>query len=456
MQNSRAPSGIREAAPYENGGDGGAQDNSWRVATLAASAFAVAMVLNAFAATLLAGLGLVLLVVSIARRPRPFRIVTDLRLTAAVVAVALVGIVIPEPLTGASPAWVAAALPACAILLAVAALPRRPVTRRFLIVASVALTAVALFAGVWLLNASRGAGLDVVLLHKRAAEALARGLNPYSDAVRAPNGAPGMPPGSMIVGYPYPPIDAASYAVSTWIAGDPRWVNLTCWVVLLLCVLYLALRARALSAVPLLLVAAFPGWGRTLQSGWTEPLSAALLGIASATWSHPIASGLALGGGLASKQYFVAVLPVLLLYRDKGWLLRSLVAGAAALATLLPAILWGGADAWRSLVLFHAQTPIRADSGNLAGVLMAIGVRWAPPAWLAILAAFGAAAAAGRRISTPAGFWRVTALALAVLFMLSRQAMPNYWYLVAVTALLGSHPAQSSDAPSPARESRTE
>jgi hypothetical protein len=73
--------------------------------------------------------------------------------------------------------------------------------------------------------------------------------------------------------------------------------------------------------------------------------------------------------------------------------------------------------------------------------LMSAGLEWTPPTWLGIVAAFGTGALMAPRVVSPAGFWRGTALCLATFFLLSRQAMPNYWYLVAVTALLGSETA---------------
>lgn len=43
-----------------------------------------------------------------------------------------------------------------------------------------------------------------------------------------------------------------------------------------------------------------------------------------------------------------------------------------------------------------------------------------------------------RRADDPAGFWRACGGGLAAFFLLSSQAMPNYWYLVAVIVVIGS------------------
>jgi Glycosyltransferase family 87 len=410
---------------------------SWRLGVLAACAFGLAVVLNAFIATILAAVGLVLLWFSIRIRVRVRGVVTDLRLTAAVVSVAVVAIVVPQTLNGSPSLWITAAVPATVILLVLADVAHGW-TRRHLVAAGVVLAAAGLLSGVWIVHSSLGLGLDVVLLHEKAAAALAGGLSPYGDAVSTPNGAPGAPPGSMIVGYPYPPIAAFAYALSTWALHDPRWINLACWIVLLFCAVILARNRHDGLPVPVLLVAGLPGWSFMLQSGWTEPLSAAWIGLAAAAWERPVLGGLALGAAVGSKQYFIATLPLILLYRGEAWRRRGAAAAAGALLILFPAVISGAADAWRSLVLFHAQTPLRPDSSNVIGLLMRFGVQWAPPAWLATGVTFALVAFLARRISTSAEFWRTMAFGLAVFFMLSRQALPNYWYLVAVIAALGS------------------
>jgi uncharacterized membrane protein len=174
-----------------------------------------------------------------------------------------------------------------------------------------------------------------------------------------------------------------------------------------------------------------------LQSGWTEPLSAALIAIAAALWRTPTSSGVALGCALGSKQYFIAIVPALLRWRDAGWQRRVATAIIVAAVTLLPALIWSPADAWQSLVAFHMTTPLRADSQNIAGVLVAAGWSWAPPAWLALLM-IASAIAVVPFLRDRMACLRGAAIGLAVLFLFSRQAMPNYWYLVAVVALLGS------------------
>jgi hypothetical protein len=76
-------------------------------AFLAACAFALAVVLDVLAATLFATLGTILLAITFDARAKhlaPF--LSELRLTAALVAVALVAALVPGALNGVTPTWV--------------------------------------------------------------------------------------------------------------------------------------------------------------------------------------------------------------------------------------------------------------------------------------------------------------------------------------------------------------
>jgi uncharacterized membrane protein len=347
---------------------------------------------------------------------------------------------VPDVLNGSQPNRLAVALPLIVILCAFAELTSAW-TRRHPLTTGATVVVIGLVIGSWLIHAAKGRGLDVVLLHEQAAAALWRGENPYSAAVSVPNGAPGVPPGSMIIGYPYPPIAAMVYASSTWLWGDPRWANLVSWIVLAACGLELSRRRRpdASSALPFLLLAALPGWGTMLESGWTEMLSAALIAIAAVTWSgSPAVSGIALGAALGSKQYFIVALPLLVLYRGSEWQRRMVAASVTAVLAVLAAFVWSPRDAWRSLVLFHAHTPPRLDSSNLVGALGFFDIHWNPPVWLGLGVSLTLMTLLARRVTCSVGFWRAMAAGLAAFFLFSSQAMPNYWFLVSAIAVFGS------------------
>ena len=408
---------------------------------LGACLVATAVVFDTTAATLFAGAGL--LVLSLALVP-PHRLLGHLaserRLTAALVCVACVAVLVPTTVEALPRNSLGTLFSLFIVALAVAQLfgewPRRHPIATGMIVMFLAVV-----AGAASIHSVKGVGLDVVQLHIQAAAALARGENPYGPAVSVLNGSPNADSGSTIVGYPYPPVAAATFAGSAWLWGDPRWASLLSWVVVLasgLVLLRVGARIRV-SLLPFLLPAAFPGTSMILQAGWTEPLSAGLLGVAAATWEHPIASGMALGSAFSSKQYFVIALPLVLLYRDAGWKPRATATLLTGALMLMPAFVLDPSRAWRSLVLFHLHTEPRGDSANIAGVMVRSHLQWIPPAWLGVGISLTLISLMARRASGVSGFYRALAVGLGSFFMFASQAMPNYWYLVAVTAALGSH-----------------
>src|SRR5262249_2438394 len=136
------------------------------------------------------------------------------------------------------------------------------------------------------------------------------------------------------------------------------------------------------SALPWIAVGALPGLALMMQTGWTDMHSAAWVGLAGVFWPRPIASGLALGAALGSKQFFGLALPLLVFYRDERWGWRTPVALVTAAVLVAPAFIWNAKDAWRAIVVFHAQTPMRPDSINIVGALASFGIVWKPPLWL--------------------------------------------------------------------------
>ena len=414
-------------------------DLNARLSFLSAASFGLAVVLNVFAGTLFASLGLVLLSFSFGQRTERWsRHISPIRLAAALVTVALVSALISDPLNGVPRIWLAVAVPSIVIAFVVAGLASAW-TRRHPLATGATVIVIALLTGISLIHDVKDVGIDVVQLHRQAAMALAGGENPYGASVSVPNGSPDVPPGSMIVGYPYPPVAALVYASSTWLLGDPRWASLALWIVLAGCGLLLFRgRQDAGSVLPFLLLSVLPGWAMMLRTGWTEMLSAALIAVAAVTWKRPVVSGIALGAALASKQYLIVALPIILFYRGDGWRNRSAAAFATATLCVLPAFAWSPGDAWRSMVVFHALTSFRADSSSFAGVLALLGIHWSPPVWIGLGVSLTLTSLLARRAAGPGGLWRAMAAGLAAFLLLSSQAMPNYWFLVAVVAVFGS------------------
>jgi len=318
-------------------------------------------------------------------------------------------------------------------------LTRRGDSRQPVMVAVTVLTvALTLLVGIIHLSETRNVSLDVNLLHRASADAIAGGENPYSEAVETPVGSPTAGVEETIVGYPYPPVTALSYAVGEWVFSDPRFISLISWVAVLTLLGVSGIRQKRPSTLLLmLLLASMPGWPLMLRAAWTEPLTLAFLTISLVLWHRAVGSGLALGLGLASKQYFVVTAPLLLLHRDPGWMRRLVIAASVVVVTIGAALAIGPADFWSAAVEYHMNTPVRVDSSNLIGLLSSFGVDWAPPAVLGLVAGLLAAMAVGRMSHRSATFMIGMALTLAVSFLPASQAFANYWFLIAGLLVLG-------------------
>jgi hypothetical protein len=186
-------------------------------------------------------------------------------------------------------------------------------------IAGITLTLTA-FLGVVHIVATHGMSFDVLFLHREAAHALTQGLNPYTDAVSVPNGAPTAAPDEMITGYVYPPIPLLFYSIGEWVFSDARYVSLLAFLMFLGVIAIQAVRRPGKGGVlTLLLMASIPGWPLVLRAAWIEPLTLALAAAAFAFWARPVLSSVFLGMTLASKQYFAVTSPLLAVFRGRYW-----------------------------------------------------------------------------------------------------------------------------------------
>jgi Glycosyltransferase family 87 len=415
-----------------------------RIASVSACCFGVAGVLRPVPGATLAAVGLVLLLLTFSRQAdRIAARLSNLRLFAAMVATAFVAMVVPYSVVGDA-AHSFAALPATAIVAGGWSAVRKTSGNSLWTVSAVLIAGV--LTGAHLIGAAAERRIDVVLLHEAAADALARGENVFGPAVSVPDGSPEATAGSMIVGYPYPPIVAVGYGVMTWFTGESRWMGLAAWLILMTCAARIVLR-RDRGILPFLVLAALPGFGPMIQGGWTEMLSAALVALSALFWTRPWLSGLWLGLGLSSKQYLALAMPLILFAANSRWQRASWALATAACVTV-PAFALAPPDAWQAMVISHSVMPIRVDSVNLAGVVGQFGVTWAPPLWVSAGFSVIAFSVLGRRAIGGGEFWRALAAGLAVFFLLSRQAMPNYWYFVATIAALSASNDDYPDEPS--------
>jgi hypothetical protein len=303
-----------------------------------------------------------------------------------------------------------------------------------------------------------------VYLHDGVA-ALFQGHNPY--AMTVPNLYPPhlanlfYGPGVVVngrvnAGFPYLPVPLLA-AVPGFVWGDVRYSQLIAMVLTALVLRRLASDSigRAAAVLGVASLTAIP----MLKGGWTEPTSVALLAclvLALQQRRHAFVAVL-LGLLLASKQYFVVVIPIIWLIR--AWLTQRVILIGLGLAgaIMVPFLLVDPATFWKAIT-GSQRGPLRADSISLL-VSSVNTLGWPPPWTYGVLPLLGAGMTAIaltlRAPHTPPAFVAAVGLTLLVAFLLSRQAFMNYYYLVSGTFLIAAVAWPTSQAvTAPGHESR--
>lgn len=274
--------------------------------------------------------------------------------------------------------------------------------------------------------------IDVQLINRAGADALASGENPYVVAT-APDTNPYAEEGSEFTGYVYPPMALVLFSLSDWFLGDPRWVSA---IAIVLFVILLArpwaYRSRAASAALLVLALMYavqPGLGLILRYSWTEPIALPFLLAGAMMWQRkPWLSAVMFGLGFATKQYFVLVFPLLLFWNDDDRWKRAGIVTAVAAATVLPFAALDPVAYWNATIAPSFATAPRPDSTNLVG----LGIEF--PDWVALAVPLLVALWLGRRGGKGASFLAAVAAVMATSFMLGFQAFANYWFLIVALA----------------------
>lgn len=313
--------------------------------------------------------------------------------------------------------------------------------------------------------------IDVWYTLQGAADALARGDNPYTQVWVGP-------PGTMQA-FTYLPWMAVLLAPGRWLAGDVRWSLAVVTVAGAVLVRALAARhdgrgrgdegspapssggrspaqtaAPAVAALLLLL----PGTQTQIEQAWTEPLLLTCLvgaGLALARRRFLLAAAL-LALGLASKQHLALLVPVLAAWPRVG-LRRTAVSTGLAGLLVLPFFLADPAAIWHDTVTLLVNFPPLKFADTLF-IAALNDLHWLPPFWLTavlVLATVGAASWAVHRRDPDLGeVLRWCALVLLVTNLLNKQAFYNQYWLV-LTLVLASwaipgHP--DGEAPTEAGE----
>lgn len=268
-------------------------------------------------------------------------------------------------------------------------------------------------------------GFDVFQSHGAAADALRNGVSPYGPAVDVADGSPTAAPGARIVGYAYPPPTLFIYAGSDLVAADSRWASAAS----LLVVAALAFKSRSAAAMFALLgFASIPLLRAMVWSGWTEPASLALVGMAMVTWPS-VAGPVILGLALATKQYFIVLGPLLVVaLRDRlGRLMTAFVVAAGAVGI---AFIWDAGGAFDALIARPLEIGARPDSLSLSSALSGFGIDASSPGIVAVSIAATLGLVVARRCEDLGDLIAALAVTLATLFVTSL-AFANYWFLVA-------------------------
>jgi len=282
--------------------------------------------------------------------------------------------------------------------------------------------------------------IDMFISQTAAGKGLLEGGNVYAMEFPSPYVR-----GESFDHYAYPPAVVYCNALSWALFKDVRAVWLGCD---LLGALFLYLLARRVSPswegrrYGALLALGFLFMPRSLfviEQSFTEPLIVASLGAfawALAAGKGTGVVGLLLGLWLGSKQYVAVAVPLVVRLgrcRLRAWA----VAGVVVIGLFVPFLLWDFPALYEDLMGFFIKSPGRVDSLSLYGV--AARLRHEPPWWV-ILAAWlaGIGFFTWKMRRTLAGWLFSTASCWMFFFMLGKQAVINYFYVIAYTLLLAA------------------
>lgn len=297
-----------------------------------------------------------------------------------------------------------------------------------------------LATGAWMIHASPHPIIDTYMFQQTSSEALLQGHDPYE--LTLPNiyrdtnfyAAEWVKDGKMTVGNPYPPLSIYLSLLGYAVAGDIRYSSLLAILVAAALMACLRPSREALLAAYIFLFT--PRGSFVIEQSWTEPL--VLLLSVVVVWCaihRPSLKSVALGLLVASKQYMIFLLPLIILLFPRtsprriwikagGWAAGVAFVVTAPLAFAnFPAFLWNvGLAQWYQIFrydsLSYAALYARA-TGQLPSQLLPFVVLC-----VALLLTWRYAA------HSPAGFAAALALCLGLFFAFSKQAFFNYYFLV--------------------------
>ncbi|MGI9666446.1 MAG: hypothetical protein ACR2N2_04995 [Acidimicrobiia bacterium] len=269
--------------------------------------------------------------------------------------------------------------------------------------------------------------IDVLEMHLQGSEALWAGANPYT-SIEVENTSPFEPDGAVISGYVYTPSVLIAYASAWRLLGDPRWataISLAALVILLVRPWVTSGPRVTLARISTgLMIAALPFLELLINRGWTDALALPFFLGSALTWrSRPWLAAILLGVGVSTKEYFIVLVPLLLLIPDEFKWRRVAAVGGTVAAIYAPFVVWDTAVLLGQRAALGAAAH-RSDSLGLAGLGIEV------PALASIGIAVVVAIVFGLRQRSSVDLWLGAAAVLSVLFLTGFQAFINYWMVV--------------------------
>jgi hypothetical protein len=291
------------------------------------------------------------------------------------------------------------------------------------------------------IRAAPSPNIDVFMFQRDAAQAFAKGINPYSitfpDIIGTTWYGEGISvDGRLQFGYPYMPLTLLLALPGELLAGDYRYSLLGAIVLSAAMIAYVRPGTVSFAAAAMLLLV--PRSFYILERGWSDPFVVLMLcaSVFCAVRLPRVIPWL-LGLYFVSKQYVpvAAGAALLLIGQPFSWRAAGSLATKAAVAACtvtLPLVLWDLPAFWNSAVTLQFRQVYRWDSLNFVAWWMQEN-RVLPRAalLLPIIAVIVGTVAVLRRCErSAAGFAAGTALVLFLFFAFNKQAFGNYYYVV--------------------------
>ncbi|MGI9666929.1 MAG: hypothetical protein ACR2N2_07510 [Acidimicrobiia bacterium] len=315
-----------------------------------------------------------------------------------------------------------------AVALAALALLRPAISRTILLACT--FVAVATFSiGALSVLGGEAPPIDVVELHEQAVVALNAGENPYSTGSVSVYESLPQGGGETIQEYTYPPINLAWYWVGDAISGDVRAGGAIAIALAFVLVGLIGLQGPETRVAPTVavlgLLLANQAHYLMVSNGWTEAVAVPFFLASLLLWKKvPMASAVLLGLALASKQYFILAIPVVLVLPDSRRYMRAGVASVVAALTFLPFVLWDVRGLIDGVIVHHLTRTPRPDGMTLANLGIEV------PTVLALAAAVGVGVLLGRRARGGGSTLLSLSAVFSVFTILAVRGFINTWWMV--------------------------